>query len=421
MCEHAPVWFGIASGGAANTERDSFVPVKVLVFTSLYPNNVWPERGVFIRERVRHYARAGNCAVKVVAPVPYASRFLGSHYGSFSRVYRRDTLDNLEVIHPRYALIPKIGMTSHGWLMYRSVVTSVREIRRDFAFDLVDAHYVYPDGFAAARLARHFGCPLVVSARGTDINLFPTFPLIRKQIQSTLGAAAGIIAVSTALQEAMIDLGAPRGRITVIPNGVDSTKFFAVSMEGARTTLGLPSGPMVLCVGNLNSNKGFHIVVEAVGRITNDDDFRDLHLVIVGEGPFRGELARRIQREGLTDRVRLVGHVAHDALHLWYSAADVFCLASATEGMPNAVLEALACGVPVVATAAGGIPEIIQSEQVGLLSERNAPSLAAALRIALRKSWNRGGIAEFARQRTWDRVASDVLRVFETVLAARGA
>jgi teichuronic acid biosynthesis glycosyltransferase TuaC len=393
--------------------------VKVLVFTSLYPNNVWPERGVFIRERVRHYARAGDCDVKVVAPVPYAPRMLVGRYGSFSQVRRREMVDGLEVIHPRYILIPKVGMTVHGWMMYRSVLPSVREIRRDFDFDLVDAHFVYPDGFAAARLARYFGRPLVVSARGSDINLFRTFPFIRRQIQTTLAAAAGVIAVSSALQDAMVELGTPRDSIAVIPNGVDSARFHPMPRQGARATLGLPPGPMILCVGNLSANKGFHLVVDAVASLAAEEGMQDLHLAIVGEGPFRAELARTIQARGITDRVRLVGHTPHDALRLWYGAADAFCLASAMEGMPNAVLEALACGVPVVATAAGGIPEIITSEQIGILSERNSHALALALGTALRRDWDRAKIAEFARQRTWDRTAADVLRVFENVLARR--
>jgi glycosyltransferase involved in cell wall biosynthesis len=316
-------------------------------------------------------------------------------------------------------MIPKVGMTAHGWMMYRSLLPSIREIRREFDFDLVDAHYVYPDGFAAGRLASDSGRPLVVSARGSDINLFRSFPLIRRQIQSTLSASAGIIAVSTALQEAMVELGTPRDRIAVIPNGVDSGKFFPMSKEEARATLGLPPGRMVLCVGNLTSNKGFHLVVEAIGSLVAEEGNRDLHLSIVGEGPFRAELARRVQALGLTDRVRLVGHVPHATLRLWYGAADLFCLASAMEGMSNAVLEALACGVPVVATAVGGIPEIIRSEQVGLLSERSGSALAAALQAALRRSWQRDKIAEFARQRDWERTAADVFRVFETVLANR--
>ncbi len=393
--------------------------MNILVFTSLYPNNVWPEHGVFIRERVRHYPQAGDCAVKIVAPVPYAPPMLGGRYGSFSQVCRRETLDGLEVFHPRYALIPKIGMTAHGWMMYRSLLGSVRDIRRDFDFDLLDAHYVYPDGFAAARLARHFDRPFVVSARGSDINLFRTFPLIRRQIQSTLDAAAGIIAVSRALQDAMVELGARRDRIAVIPNGVDPARFHPMRQEEARTTLGLPPGRMVLCVGHLSENKGFHIVAEAVGRLSAEEGLRDLRLAIVGEGPFRAELARAIQARGLADRVRLVGRVPHAALRLWYGAADVVCLASAMEGMPNAILEALACGIPVVATAVGGIPEIIRSEQVGILSERNSSSLAAALRTALGTPWDRAGIADFAKQWNWSRTAADAFRVFQAAVSGQ--
>jgi glycosyltransferase involved in cell wall biosynthesis len=344
---------------------------------------------------------------------------LVGRYASFSRVSPRESVDGLEVIHPRYLLIPKVGMTVHGWMMYRSVLSAVSEVRRNFDFDLVDAHFVYPDGFAAARLARHFGRPLVVSARGSDINQFRAFPLIRRQIQSTLAEAAGIIAVSSALRDSMVELGTPRDRIAVIPNGVDSGRFHPIPKEEARATLGLPPGPMVLCVGHLNANKGFHLVVDAVASLAAEGGMKELHLAIVGDGPFRAELERTIRARGATDRVRLVGHTSHDALRLWYGAADVFCLASEMEGMPNAVLEALACGVPVVATAAGGIPEIITSTEIGILSERNGSALASALGTALGRSWDRAKIAAVARERTWDRTAAVVRRVFEKVLARR--
>ena len=225
--------------------------MKVLVFTSLYPNNVWPNHGVFIKERMSQFAKLDGCEVKVVAPVPYFPAIKLNWRWRFSQVARRELRNGIEVYHPRYFLTPKIGMALYGWMMFLSVLPAVRRIQKDFDFDLIDAHYVYPDGFAAVLFGWIFKKPVVVSARGSDINLFKTFPLIRKLLQYVLRKAARVVAVSKALKEAMVQLGIPEEKISGIPNGVDPEKFYPVPKEQARKELGLPNRRTVLSVGNL--------------------------------------------------------------------------------------------------------------------------------------------------------------------------
>ena len=390
--------------------------MNVLVFTSLYPNNHWPNQGVFVKERMAHFARLDGCKIKVVAPIPYFPALKLGWRWKFSQVARQEIRDGIEVYHPRYFMIPKIGMALYGWMMYRSVLPLVKQIKSDFDFDLIDGHYVYPDGGAAIQLGRFFNKPVVVSARGSDVNLFRTFPLIRRMLRYALLRADRVIAVSEALKAAMIELDIPAEKIAVIPNGVDAAKFYPIPQDEARRALRLPDQRLILSVGNLNDNKGFDLLIKSFRKVVDGVDRSGVQLIIVGDGPSRGKLENIIASLKLAGRVRLTGAVPHGQLRLWYSAADLFCLVSEREGWPNVLLESLACGTPVVTTRAGGIPEIIRSERIGLLTDRNEASIAAALTSALDKSWKRDEILDHARQHTWHRTALAVLSVFQSVL-----
>lgn len=392
--------------------------MKVLVFTSLYPNNIWPHHGVFIKERMTAFAKHSGNEVKVVAPVPYYPPIrLGSRW-PFSQVARHEVRDGLDVYHPRYLMTPKVGMVSYGILMYLSALKTIAKLRKTFDFDAIDSHFVYPDGFAGVLLGRHFRKPVVVSARGSDINQYKKLPLIRRLLWFTLCNADRVIAVSHSLKESMVDLDIPEDKIAVIPNGVDLSKFKPLPREKAKRTLGLPDERIILSVGSLNQNKGFDLLIKAMRILADHLRMERTILVVIGDGPSRKLLIHLVTSLKLDDRVRLVGSVSHDALCLWYSAADVFCLASGREGLPNVILESLACGTPVVATAVGGIPEIITSDTFGFLTQRDELSLAETVARALNRSWDREKLVRHVQERTWDRVAEAVHGVLRTVCAA---
>jgi glycosyltransferase involved in cell wall biosynthesis len=393
--------------------------MKVLVFTSLYPNNVWLNHGVFIKERMTRFARLDGCKIKIVAPVPYFPAININWRWRYSQVTRRELRDGIEVHHPRYFITPKLGMTLYGWLMFLSVLSTVKKIQKDFDFDLIDAHFVYPDGFAAVLLGWFFRRPVVVTARGSDVNLYRTFPLVRKLLRFVLRKAVKVVAVSRALKEAMVELGIPEDKICGVPNGVDMEKFYPMRKENVRREVGLSSGKIILSVGNLTPNKGFDLLVRALKIIVDKFHESDLHLVIVGEGPFRPEIQATIASLGLNDRVRLIGAVPHDSLRLWYNAADLFCLVSAREGWPNVILESLACGTPVVATAVGGIPEIISSNNMGVLTQRDEGAIAAAILAALNKTWVVDDLVNYARSHSWEKTALAVRGVFDSVLSRK--
>jgi glycosyltransferase involved in cell wall biosynthesis len=392
--------------------------MKALTFTTLYPNNVWPNQGVFIKERMTHFAKLNGCKVKVIAPVPY---FPPVRFGSkwlYSQVARQEVIEGLEVYHPRYFMIPKLGMSLYGLKMFLSVIPTVKKVQKDFDFDIIDAHYVYPDGFAATLLGKFFKRPVVVSARGTDINLYMTFPVIQKLVKYTLDKSNQVIAVCQALKEAIGNLGIPEDKIIVIPNGVDLSKFYPIPKNEARVKLGLPNKRIILSVGSLIPRKGFDLLIRAFRILSEKFQEKDLHLIIVGEGSSRKELEKLISSLKLIDNIRLVGDIPHQELYLWYNASDLFCLASSREGWPNVVMESLACGTPVVATSVWGIPEIIRSNEIGILADRTERDIAEKILLGLEKKWQPDTIASYVREHkhTWEKVAQSVFHVFESLL-----
>jgi teichuronic acid biosynthesis glycosyltransferase TuaC len=398
--------------------------MNVLVFTSLYPNNVQPNHGIFVQERVARVARLPGVSVRVVAPVPWYPPFLPGFRSRFRHVRAAESSGGIEVLHPRYTMIPKVGMPLHGPMMFRSLLAPVRALHAKVRFDLIDAHYLYPDGYAAVGLGRELGLPVVVSARGSDVNRFAGFSRIRPMLQSTLAGAAQAIAVSAALRDRMVDLGAPESRIEVIPNGVDLDTFAPRDRAEARARLALPERRTLLYVGNLVPGKGVEALIDgfacmriSAGTAGTGAGAVDVQLVIVGAGPLRAALEARAATRGIADAVRFAGEVPHAALGDWYSAADALCLMSEREGWPNVLLEALACGTPIVATRVGGIPEIVTSERIGMLTGSEPQEIAGAARAALERDWDRVVLRAHAERFTWERAAASVGRVFERALA----
>src|SRR5262245_57159167 len=265
--------------------------MKVLVFSSLFPNNIWPNHGVFVKERIRELGQLGTCEINVIAPVPYYPSVGFGWRAAYAKVLHQHVLDGILVYHPRYFMIPKVGMLLHGWTMFLSLLPFVIKLQRTFNFDLLDAHYLYPDGFTAVLLGAVLHKPVVVSARGSDVSEFSAFPLIRRMLRWTVNSAAHSIAVCQALKDAMIDLHVSPSKISVIPNGVDTKKFFPSPAQEARRVLGLPpAGRIILSVGALASRKGHHHTIGALKPLIEKDGRRDVLLLLVGSGPQRQEL-----------------------------------------------------------------------------------------------------------------------------------
>jgi glycosyltransferase involved in cell wall biosynthesis len=376
--------------------------VRVLVFTTLYPNAAQPNHGVFVENRLLKTVALGGVEATVLAPVPFfpstSARF--GHYAAFARVPRREVRGGLEILHPRYAVIPKVGSRWTPALLHRAAVREARRLLAGGArFDVIDAHYFYPDGVAAARLARELGLPLAITARGTDVTLIPQDPVARRQIVRAAGEASASIAVCEDLRRRLVDLGAPEARTLTLRNGVDLDRFRPGDREAARAALGL-DGFVWLSVGSLIPRKGHELTLQAL------QSRPDCTLLIAGEGPLLGELQGLAARLGVSERVRFLGGVAHGELARLYQAADVSVLASSREGWANVLLEAMACGTPVVATAVNGAAEVVGSRAAGLLVETRTPeALGEALDAIRRQPPSRAATRRYAEDFGWEPVA----------------
>jgi glycosyltransferase involved in cell wall biosynthesis len=390
--------------------------LRLLTFTTLYPNAAQPAHGIFVENRLRHLLAGGGVQAQVVAPVPYFpfdAPMFGA-YARYARVPGRETRHGIAVHHPRFLVLPKIGMALAPALLYAGAAARVEALGGGAAFDAFDAHYFYPDGVAAMWLARRFKKPLVITARGSDINLLPEHAWPRRMILAAARAASGIIAVSGALKERMAALGVEAEKIRVLRNGVDLSAFHAGDRESARRRLGF-AGPTLISVGNLIPTKGHDLAIGALKALP------DAGLLIAGEGPQEGALRALAERLGVAARVRFLGRVAHEELGGVYRAADVLVLASVREGWPNVLLEAMACGTPAAATAVGGVPEVVADWAAGeLLAERSAAGVADAVQRLLRDPRPSAATRAYAERFGWEATTAGQMALFRSILAEQG-
>jgi glycosyltransferase involved in cell wall biosynthesis len=377
-----------------------------------------PYHGIFVENRLRRLLSSGEVASMVVAPVPWFpfENSLFGRYATVARVPGEQLRHGVTVLHPRYPLIPKVSMSSAPFLMYGALRQLFAEIlKARFRFDLIDAHYFYPDGVAAVLLGRRLGRPVVITGRGTDVNLIPEYRVPRRLMRWAAAQAAGLITVSEALREQLLELGVPGSRIQVLRNGVDLDLFAPQDRAAARRDLALNAdGPIVLSVGSLIPRKGHDLVIRAAAAMP------EVTLVIVGEGPEAIPLKKLAEQLGSSERVRFLGSMPQERLATVYSAADVLALASSREGLPNVVLEALACGTPVVATAVWGTPEIVASPVAGWLVHKRTPeAIAMAIRDLLTDPPARAAVRAYAGRFDWGPTTAGQIRLFRSVLAKR--
>ncbi len=386
-------------------------PVRILTFTTLYPGATQPNHGIFVETRLRHLAGTGRVQTRVIAPIPWFP-FSGPRFGRYAAMARmpfREFRSGVEVLHPRYLVVPKIGMSIAPALLFAASLPVLRRMSAEF--DLIDAHYFFPDGVAAVMLGRVLRKPVVVTARGTDINLIPRHPLARRMIRNAARHAAGIIAVSQALKDALTALGVPAERTTVLRNGVDLEMFKPGDRAAARAALDV-RGPVLLSVGHLIERKGHELIIAALPRLPS------CTLLIAGDGPEHGSLKALASRLDVANRVQLLGAVPHRNLRDFYVAADALVLASSREGWPNVLLEAMACGTPVIASAIWGNPEVVSRPEAGLLLRARTPdAIVEGVEELLRAPPSRAATRDFAEQFSWDETSLGQLRLFERILA----
>lgn len=393
-------------------------PIKILTFSSLYPNAAQPIKGVFVENRLRHLLGSGEVEAKVVAPVPwfpFSGKLFGS-YGVFASVPRFEVRHGIEVWHPRYPVIPKIGMSVAPLLMYWAVRRTLRRLEaRGFEFDLIDAHYFYPDGVAACLLAQARGKPFVVTARGSDISLIPGYAIPKKWILWAADKSRALISVCQALKDEMVALGIAADKVTPLRNGVDLDFFRPDGREEIRRELGC-EGRVLLSVGNLVEVKGHHLIIEAMLNLP------ECRLYIAGGGEMDGQLEKLVRANGLSGRVALLGPLDRETVRRYMAAADALVLASSREGMANVLLESLACGTPVVATPLWGTPEVVAAPEAGVLMlDRSVAAVVEGVNRLFADYPSREATRRYAERFGWDETSAGQLRLFREIVGERAS
>lgn len=382
--------------------------MRILIVTDVFPNKINPNFGTFTLERLRCLKQLAE--VEVVAPVPFFPSWsifkIFYRWHNFSRVSRYDTVDGTNVYHPRRFVIPKIGGFTNGLFYRMSLANELNKVAREFPFDVIDAHFLWPDGYAALKTGQSMDVPVCITAHGTDVNLMPKFPTIRPFIAQTARNAQRIVAVSQALADIVIGLGAHESKVKVIHNGVDIKKFKRINQAQARKELGLNEKDIFLVsIGALIPRKGHEYLIDGMKILLEREGFNHVKLVIIGEGELKASLLRKIESHRLQNHVKLIGTIPHEELYRWLSASNFFCLTSSREGWPTVFFEAWACGVPVLATSVHGAPEAICSDRFGLLIKKQDPILIAqTIKRAMTMKWNPEEMMSYASDNSWEKM-----------------
>jgi glycosyltransferase involved in cell wall biosynthesis len=392
---------------------------RLLSLATLYPNAHAPRFGTFVARSLEALAARGDWQVTVINPVGLPPVTFGKY-----KALAAAAVDGMEhgvsVHRPRFPLIPKVGGRLNPRLIARAVLPLARRLHADTPFDLVDAQFFYPDGPAAARVAGALGLPFAIKARGADISYWGERGYALRQMREAADGAAGLLAVSRALADDMAALGLPREKIAIHYTGLDRDLFRPLDRIECRRRLAehfgfdLPTGaPLLSTIGALIPRKGQEFVIRALPRLP------DARLVLVGTGPDRAKLAVLAASEGVAERVHSLGSLDHAMLPVVLSASDAMVLPSASEGLANAWVEALACGCPLVITDAGGARELVASPLAGRIVARDSRAIAGAVAALVADPPERHAVAATADRFSWQAHAEALDRIYSELLTNR--
>jgi glycosyltransferase involved in cell wall biosynthesis len=383
--------------------------LRIAVVTSYFPTETEQYRGHSAYQTVRELGRWADLEVFCPLTEYPEIRWLQPRRFTYVRNGLAYSPPGVKTQYFKYPALPLLTRPMNGRVCASRLLKLVGAARPD----LILNYNVYPDGYAAVHVGRKLGIPVVVCGIGTDLRRVPD-PLTKRLTRWTLQNASAVITVSEELRRCAIRLGAAPDAVRSILNGCDSSVFRLSDRRAARAQLGLDTGAeVILFVGNLLATKGVGEMIEALQRLSRQRP--NARLILVGDGPFKERAQALSEQAGIAGQVRLAGRCRSEQVATWLAAADVFCLPSYSEGCPNVVLEALACGRPVVATDVGGIPELVDSTCGILVPPRDAEKLAVALEAALARQWDEAAISQQFR-RGWSRVAEEIYEICDQTM-----
>lgn len=393
--------------------------MRILSLATLFPNPVKPSFGVFVGNQMRAVVAQGDVDLTMVSPIgvppwPLSTR---EPYVRLKGIPEVSDAAGLNVHYPKFTLIPKVGGDTNPGRIARAVLPLARRLHQEQPFDLVDAQFFFPDGPAAAALARELDLPLTIKSRGADIHYWGQREKALAQMREAATQAAGLLAVSESLREDMIALGMPREKIYVHYTGLDRELFHPIERAAARAlvsaipNLGIWSeGPLIVTPGALIPRKGQRLAIEALALLP------EARLALAGTGEDEHNLQALAKRLGVSHRVHFLGQVDHDVLPHLLCAADVLVLPSASEGLANVWIEGLACGTPIVIPDTGGASEVVKDPSAGRLVARNPEAIAKAVSEILADPPSQADVAANVSRFSWGVNAENIVRFWKNVL-----
>lgn len=396
----------------------------IVVLSSLFPNSMQPMAGLFVRERMFRVAQ--QLPLTVVAPAPWFP---------FQSLIRRicpgfrpgapgtEIQEGITVFHPRFFSVPGAFKSFDGLLMALGCLPRMLQLKRQHKLDIIDAHFAYPDGYAASLLGCWLRVPVTITMRGTEPRHVKDH-FLRPRVHAALSRASRVFSVSDSLRQVALSCGIPPTKVQVVGNGVDIAKFSPQPQSYARESQGIPShAKVIVTVGGLVERKGFHRVIAAMPELL--EKFPGLTYLVIGgpspEGDWTAQLQQQVTDLQLGDTVKFLGPIAAEKLSQPLSAADVFVLSTRNEGWANVLLEAMACGLPVVATDVGGNSEVVCGPSLGVIVPfDDHKALVNAITQSLEKDWNRATIRTYAEANTWDKRVATLVKEFRILVKGAG-
>ena len=383
--------------------------MTILIISNLYPNRLAKNRAPFNRRQFFELSR--RCSIKIIAQVAWTDKVTLKRSTGQTVPYQ-ETIDGIETFHPTYYFIPKVLESLYGLFCFLSIYATASRQIRTMQPDCIFATWAYPDGFAAVLLGFLYRIPVFIKTHGSDIHSIQS--RLRKILTAWgLNKARKVFSVSGDMKNKMVKMGVDEDRIITIYNGIDHTVFYPRVKTKARKKFNIPlDRTVMLFVGNLEMVKGPDVLIRAFHRVK--PELTGCVLYLTGEGSQLKYLKKKCSDYGLGKSVIFSGPVAHEEMGCLMNTADLLIVPSRNEGVPNVILEAMACQIPVVATRVGGIPEVVVENQTGLLVESENPTqLGNVIKDALRREWNKDTILKHSKQYTWDKNISAIFHCIQ--------
>ena len=397
--------------------------LRIAVITRYFPSSAEPWQGRSAYQILRLLSREAD--VHVFFPNANYPPLLKPPSRLYDRLDPSYCVPDVKVSYHDYPAFPFISRPFNGWMAAQALLPHIRK----FSPDIIHSFFLYPEGYAALKIGKALGIPVVAKGIGSDINRICGDDAAAPRVSFLSGSFSAmhtrnlvrnvdyLFTVSDDLRRKAITLGAHPERTLAILNGCDLSVFHPRNRAEARLKLGIdPTSQAIVYIGRMDVKKGLRELVEAAVSLRPQRP--NLHVYLIGVGPDKPLIESAIQANNADGYIHALPGCAFDDVALWMAAADLVTLPSYMEGCPNVVLEALASGRPVVATNVGGIPEILSDECGRLVPPRDAGVLAQALASVLEKSWDAKAISAHG-SRSWETVADELLKVFETLVSAR--